>query len=94
MTDRAWCAECGGWGEWIGTKPEAGIRGLVCKGEGLVTMTEREQMRKLANDIRTALDHGYRAYNLQGAQLDWVIVALRKLANAHGERGTTDANDE
>lgn len=45
MTDRQWCSECGGWGEWVGFKADIGMPGMVCcpkcKGEGLVTMTER-----------------------------------------------------
>lgn len=48
-------------------------------------MNDREQMQKLAGKIRTALDHGHCTYLLIGAELDWVIIALRSLA--HGQLG-------
>lgn len=43
-------------------------------------MTNTEQMNELAADIELALGKGHRGYTIRGAQMDWVMLALRYAA--------------
>lgn len=40
-------------------------------------------LTNLADDIETAMGKGHRGYTIYGAQMDWVVQALRVLSEAN-----------